>query len=200
MHFANSFNVPAAPELTWSLVQYVPTIAPCILGTRLIQVLAKDRFKGKATVRLEPVQLHFSGEAKLALTDPAAQKARFVAKGADREGRGNAMASVDFEVVLEGSGTLVTVDTDLNLAGSVAQYGRATGIVQEVANWIVTQFIDNLSTLISQTLPSGQPPEQSEQAPQTAASNAALPGFKVLFSATAQVIKRALAQLFGRSP
>lgn len=200
MHFANSFYVAAEPQRTWLLLQDVPTIAPCIPGARLTQVLESDRFRGEAAVKLGPVQLEFEGEARLTLTDPAAHKARVVAKGADRRGRGNASAIVDFTLMPEGSGTRVNVDTDLNLAGTVAQYGRASGLVNEIANQILSRFADNLRTLILQAPPSGLPLEHLVQVPQAAASNAALPGFKILFVATAQVIKRTFARLLGRSP
>lgn len=45
----------------------------------------------------------------------------------------------------EGDGTRVTVNTHLVMNGAVAQYGCASGLMQEVANQLVTQFATNLA-------------------------------------------------------
>src|SRR5271169_6457400 len=134
MRFDNSFFVAASPEQAWALLLDVPKIAPCLPGARLTETLAADRYKGEAAVKLGPVQLQFGGEAQLVAVDAAARSARVTAKGADRKGRGNAAAIVNFTLLPEGSGTRVNVDTDLTLTGSVAQYGRASGLVKEIAN------------------------------------------------------------------
>jgi uncharacterized protein len=59
--------------------------------------------------------------------------------------------------VPEGSGTRVTVNTHLVMNGAVAQYGRASGLMQEVANQLVTQFATNLAAQLDQG-PQDAPP------------------------------------------
>ena len=148
MRIDNSFFIAAPPERAWPVLLDVPRIAPCLPGARLTEVLDADRYKGEAAVKLGPVQLQFGGEAQLSAVDPAARSARVTAKGADRKGRGNAAAVMNFSLSAEGAGTRVNVDTDLTLTGSIAQYGRASGLIKEIANELIGQFAANLSKLI----------------------------------------------------
>ena len=137
MRIDNSFFVAVPPERAWQTLLDVPKIAPCLPGARLTEVLDGDRYKGEAAVKLGPVQLQFGGEAQLSAVDLAARTAQVTAKGADRKGRGNATAVINFRLSADGAGTRVNVDTDLTLTGSIAQYGRASGLIKEIANELV---------------------------------------------------------------
>ena len=211
MRFDNSFFVAAPPERAWALLLDVPRIAPCLPGARLTEVLAADRYKGEAAVKLGPVQLQFGGEAQLAAVDAAGRSARVTAKGADRKGRGNAAAVVNFTLLPEGNGTRVNVDTDLTLTGSVAQYGRASGLVKEIANELIGQFAANLGKLIADapdisasapsgsdnavaSLPASATPVSSSQT-ETAWP---LSAFRLLFVAIARMVRRRLARMVSR--
>jgi carbon monoxide dehydrogenase subunit G len=139
-----SFSVPVPPQKAWPLLLDVPRIVPCLPGASLTADLGDNRYKGQATVKVGPVQLTFAGEAQITDIDDTAHTARVIAKGADAKGRGSASATADFALVAEGEGTLITVVTDLQLVGAVAQYGRAQGLIKEIANQIVEQFAANL--------------------------------------------------------
>lgn len=209
MRFDNSFFVAAPPERAWALLLDVPKIAPCLPGARLTEVVAADRYKGEAAVKLGPVQLQFGGEAQLAV-DAVARSARVTAKGADRKGRGNAAAIVNFALLPEGNGTRVNVDTELTLTGSVAQYGRASGLVKEIANGLIGQFAINLGKLIadapaiSATAPSGAASDLVSASSarlvssQTEAS-APLSAFRLLFGAIGRMVGRRLVRLVRRA-
>ena len=144
MQIETSFTVPVPPEQAWPLLLDVPRIAPCLPGAELTGTLGERRYRGRATVKVGPVQLAFAGEAEIVSLDEAARTARVVAKGADTRGRGNASASVAFALAPEGAGTRIDVKTDLQLVGAVAQYGRAAGLLKAIANQLVRQFSDNL--------------------------------------------------------
>jgi hypothetical protein len=67
------------------------------------------------------------------------------ANGTDHKGRGGARAHTSFKLDEIGDRTSVTLETNLDLTGSIAQYGRATGLVQQTAAIITKQFASNLS-------------------------------------------------------
>jgi uncharacterized protein len=201
MRFDNSFFVAASPEQAWALLVDVAKIAPCLPGARLIEVLAADRYKGEAVVRLGPVQLHFGGEAQLTNIDAGARTAAVVAKGSDRKGRGTASATVTFALSPEGTGTRVNIDTDLKLTGSVAQYGRASGLVKEMANELIGQFAANLGELIASSAKQPSPPPGDlAQASSARTSVAPRPvsGFQVLLVAIARLVRREFTRVLGR--
>ena len=139
-----SFQVPVPPHEAWPLLLDVPRIVPCLPGASLTEDLGDHRYKGQATIKVGPVQLTFAGEAQITDIDPVAQTARVIAKGADAKGRGSASATADFSLKPEGEGTLISVVTDVQLVGAVAQYGRAQGLIKDIANQIVSQFAANL--------------------------------------------------------
>ena len=153
MQFENTFDVPLPPAEAWKVLLDVPRIAPCLPGAELTETLGPDKYKGRAGVKVGPVHLFFAGEAEILNRDDAARTADVKAKGNDTKGRGQASANVNFALKPEGSGTRVVVKTDLNMTGAVAQYGRASGLMKEIAGAILTQFSDNLRKEIERSKP-----------------------------------------------
>ena len=102
---------------------------------------------GQANVRLGPVALSFSGTASITSIDKKTHIAQVKAQGADKKD-GQAEATMTF--VLEdadNSQTEVIVRTDVLLSGSIAQYGRASGLINVVAGQIVSEFSENLKKI-----------------------------------------------------
>jgi uncharacterized protein len=203
MRFDNSFFVAASPEQAWALLVDVPKIAPCLPGARLTEVIAADRYKGEAVVKLGPVQLQFGGEAQLTDIDVSAHTARVIAKGSDRKGRGSASAIVKFALSPEGTGTRVDINTDLNLTGIVAQYGRASGLMKEIANELIGQFATNLGELIHDSASPKRPAQPAGDAVsaspvRTVVAPGPVSGFHVLLVAIARMVRREFARLLGR--
>ena len=54
-----------------------------------------------------------------------------------------------FALYDEAGQTRVDVTTTLNLTGSVAQYGRASGLIDAIAGQIISDFAKNLETEIT---------------------------------------------------
>ena len=145
----NSFEVPLPPAQAWKLLMDIPRIAPCMPGAELTGVLDENTYNGKVAVRLGPVALTFAGTVKFSEKDEAARKARVNAQGKDSKGRGGAHANVDFQIEPAAIGSRVLVRTDLTLSGAVAQYGRASGIIQDVAQQLIGQFANSLKAQLA---------------------------------------------------
>jgi carbon monoxide dehydrogenase subunit G len=166
MQFSNSFEVPLPPAQAWAFLLDIQRIAPCMPGAELTEVVDESTYKGKVAVRLGPVALSFAGTAKFEDIDHAAHKARVKAQGSDVKGRGGASAMVNFALEPITDGTKVVIDTDLNLSGSVAQYGRASGMIQSVAAQIISQFAAALRGEIAKS----HAPAEAAAAPASPAS------------------------------
>jgi carbon monoxide dehydrogenase subunit G len=149
MEFDNSFEVPLPPAEAWAVLMDVQCVAPCMPGAKLTEIVDERTFKGTVGVRLGPVALTFAGTAQFESMDAAARRARIKANGTDAKGRGGAMAIVDFALKEAGSGSAVLVHTNLTLSGSVAQYGRGVGMIQDVANQLIKQFANSLKAEIA---------------------------------------------------
>ena len=145
MQIQSSFTVPVDAAAAWRLLLDVPRMARCMPGATLTEARADRSYAGDVAVKLGPVRLSFSGEARITDLDEAARRAKVEAKGSDTKGRGSAQAKLDFALVPDGAETRVEVTTDLQLTGSVAQYGRGAGLIKEVANQLVGEFAANLA-------------------------------------------------------
>ena len=150
MEIRNNFEVPLAPAEAWNVLMNIPAIVPCMPGAELIEMVDDRTFKGKVSVKLGPVALTFNGTAQFEQIDDTDHTARARAQGSDTKGRGGANATVAFALTAAGEGTRVDVVTDVALSGSVAQYGRGTGIIQGVATQLINQFAGNLRKMIQQ--------------------------------------------------
>lgn len=150
MDIQNSFEVPLPPADTWTVLMDIQRIAPCMPGAELLEVIDAQTYKGKVSVKLGPVALAFVGTAKFEEVDEANHTARVKAQGTDSKGRGGAHALVTFKLTPVATGTRVDVSTNLNLTGSVAQYGRGAGIIQSVAAQLIGQFAEALRAMLAQ--------------------------------------------------
>lgn len=197
MQFSNSFDVSLPPDQAWRTLMDIPRIAPCMPGAELTEVVDAQTYKGKVAVRMGPVVLAFAGTAKFEERDDLAHTARVRAQGTDAKGKGGANAVVNFHLEPSASGSKVLIDTDLNLSGSVAQYGRGAGMIQTIAAQLINQFAKALEKQIAaSTTETSASPVVSVEAP--AAVAAAQPATKPIggLSLVLQALWASLAGLF----
>ena len=197
----HNFEIPASVDEAWRVLLDVPRIAPCLPGAELTEVIDGRNFKGAARVRVGPVALRFLGEARIEEIDEASYSARVIAKGADAKGRGNADATIVFALSpITDARTKVDVSTDLNLAGSVAQYGRASGLIDAVATHINSDFTANVESEMTEGAGSAEvaddaattatpPPQDAAPAPREAPKGSEISGISLLFRALLSVIR-----------
>jgi uncharacterized protein len=200
MDIKNSFEVPLPVGETWKTLLDIKRIAPCMPGAELLEVVDPKTYKGKVSVRLGPVALSFVGTARFEEIDEAAHRARVKAQGNDSKGRGGAIGIVTFSLWPISGGTKVNVDTNLNLSGSVAQYGRGIGMIQDVATQIIAQFSTALrAMLVREGAPSGTPLSSAAPTTPTSGLDSPAPRPKPIagFSLMWRVLLNALRRLFG---
>lgn len=162
MELSHKFTVPASIEETWTAFNDLERIAPCFPGATLSSVEG-DEFKGSVKVKLGPISLQYNGTGQFVERDESARRAVIEAKGKDRRGNGTASATITARMSPDGDGTAVEVDTDLAITGKPAQFGR--GVIQDVSDKLLGQFVDCIAGKL------GQAEEPAE--PETATSPAA---------------------------
>jgi hypothetical protein len=128
---------------------------------------------------------------KFSDVDDAAHKARVKAQGKDSKGRGGANANVDFHLEPSTMGSRVLVKTDLTLSGAVAQYGRASGMIQDVAQQLIGQFANNLKAQLAASQTTAEPSKTEKPVGPPKAK--AISGFSLLRMVLSSFFRR----LFG---
>ena len=146
MKLEHSFTVPTGIEDAWKILLDIERIGPCMPGAA-IESVDGDDFTGSVKVKLGPIGLTYKGKASFIEKDEAAHRAVIDARGRDARGNGTASAKVTATMTEQDAGTtLVKVDTDLDITGKPAQFGR--GVMVDVGNKLIGQFADNLASTI----------------------------------------------------
>jgi carbon monoxide dehydrogenase subunit G len=149
MEIDNTFNISLPPAEAWPVLMDIVRIAPCMPGAEITEVVDEKTYKGRVSVRLGPVALTFEGVAEFEAINEASRQVKVSARGADPKGRGGAEAKVSFTLDPDGDGTRVNIHTDLQLSGSIAQYGRGAGMISDLASQLVGQFANNLDAQLT---------------------------------------------------
>ena len=142
MQLSHRFTVPVSVEETWRAFNDLEQVAPCFPGATLTSTDG-DTFTGTVKVKLGPISMQYAGTGTWKERDEAAGRAVIEARGKDKRGNGTASALVTAQLSADGSGTVVSVDTDLSVTGKPAQFGR--GVMQDVSDKLLGQFVTCLS-------------------------------------------------------
>ena len=144
MEIKQNFIVAQPLPVVWSFFHDVPSVAACLPGAEYLGTKDDGSLSGKVSAKVGPFQASFEGEAKVRY-DEDAKKVEFDGKGVDRKGASRGKMSMLCTLLPEGSATRVDVTADVQLSGSIAQFGR-TGLITEIANQLVAEFVRNAET------------------------------------------------------
>ena len=144
MLITNRFELLLPPAEAWPRLMDVPHTAAAFPGASDVELVAPDQFKGKVTVKLGPLAMVFAGRLVLEARDDDARTAVVRAQWSETKGRGNAVTETRFALLPHAGGSEARLETELQLAGQVAQYGRATGVLQALSAELIKQFAKRL--------------------------------------------------------
>lgn len=142
MKLRNEFTVPVPVEQAWDVLLDLERVAPCLPGASL-EGAAGPEFKGHMTIKLGPVRSRYEGTVRIEQADAEAHRAVMRAQARDDRGGGTAAATISTEMRSVGEGTRVAVETDIQISGPAAQFGR--GVMQDVSSKLIGRFADCLA-------------------------------------------------------
>lgn len=157
MKIENEFKVNAPVRQAWETVLDLERVAPCLPGAA-IEESTGGEYQGTMAVKLGPIAARYRGTVRIEETDEENHRVVLRASGRETRGQGSASATITSTMEEENGSTLVRVETDMEVTGKVAQFGR--GIMQDVAE----EMLDRFSTCVEQEIVggAGKAPEQSE--------------------------------------
>lgn len=189
MEIESVFEVPVSVDRAWVVLTDVEQVAACMPGAELTEVADDGTYQGKVKVKVGPIHLSFAGEARFIDLDKSAKRMRMKAKGKETKGRGSAEATITSQLTAAGDSTRVEITTDVQLSGSVAQYGR--NMISDVSTHLVGRFADCLALQLA----GGG--EQAEAA--IARAGKGVPALRLILTALWAVIRRFFRRITGRS-
>jgi uncharacterized protein len=142
MKLFNEFTVAAPADTAFAVLLDVERVAPCLPGAAL-DGRDGETFSGAMTIKLGPVKSRFEGTVSIVESDARAHRAVLRAQAKDAAGKGTAAATISTAMRPAGGGTHVLVETDLQVSGPAAQFGR--GVMQDVSGKLMRQFADCLA-------------------------------------------------------
>jgi hypothetical protein len=89
--------------------------------------------------------LTYEGDVELLERDAGGRRARLSGSAREARGQGTANAQVAFALAPVGDGTRADIEMDVQLSGRAAALGQ--GVLQQVAEKLVTEFAANLAHL-----------------------------------------------------
>jgi carbon monoxide dehydrogenase subunit G len=162
MELTSDFTVDIPVDQAWQVLTDLERIAPCLPGAELRDVEGDD-YHGVVKVKVGPITTEYRGKVTFVERDEGAHRAVLRAQGREVRGQGQANATITATLAESDASTRVSVVTDLNITGRVAQLGR--GVLADVSNRLMSEFVETLeATLLPPVLrtdeaaqPMGQP-------------------------------------------
>jgi carbon monoxide dehydrogenase subunit G len=149
MKIKNEILIQAAIADIWTALNDIPRVALCAPGAELLESRPDDSHVGTISVKLGPIALKFKGTVSFIERDEANYRVLAKAQGNEEKARGAAQADVVFALSEIDGRTKICVESDIQLAGSIAQYARGAAILQSTAQVIMNQFARNLEANLS---------------------------------------------------
>ncbi len=148
MKIEKSFELKHPRQLVWSRMNDVHFVAQCLPGASIVEDLGEHRYKGRMSVKVGPMAAAFDGE--IAIESQPRSGPRSCPARAPKPLQLARLGQHDLSVERgrRATATRVEVVSDINLAGSLAQFGKGA-IMQEVANRITAEFIKNFERSMS---------------------------------------------------
>ena len=156
MKIENEFLVSAPVQQAWEAMLDLERIAPCLPGASIDEA-SDEEYQGTMAIKLGPISARYRGTVSVEEADEENHRAVMRANGQETRGQGSASATITSTLYEENGSTRVHVETDMQVAGRVAQFGR--GIMQDVAE----ELMDRFSTCVEQEIVGGGAEDEPEQ-------------------------------------
>ena len=135
------FVVAAPAAAVWEFLTDPAKVASCLPGAAITGKEDDSTWVGTMTVKVGPVTASYRGKLRFERLDAAAREAEIAATGQETRGKGGADMRMKSRVVERGPReTEVTVASDVNVVGVLAQFGR--GMIQDVSDQLFRKFTE----------------------------------------------------------
>jgi carbon monoxide dehydrogenase subunit G len=136
-----SFVVKAPAAAVWEFLTDPVKVASCLPGAAITGQEDPLTWGGTITVKIGPVTAAYRGKLRFERLDQESGEAEIAASGQETRGKGGADMRMKSRVVARAPGeTEVTVTSDVNVVGVLAQFGR--GMIQDVSDQMFAKFTE----------------------------------------------------------
>ena len=205
---AERFEVQAPVERVWKYLIDPESVVQCLPGAELLEKQDDRNFVGAIKVKVGPLSMSYKGKASFTEVNEETHTVRMVGEAREVGGSGSTKVTMVSSVTaLDGGGSQVSVDSEINLVGRIVQFGR--GMIEEVSRQMFRQFAGCVKSRLEvaeeppsarqpteteSAAPSSPPPVQTQAAPEAKAVDAASLGFRALWAIIARFFRRLMGK------
>ncbi|HET7573111.1 MAG TPA: SRPBCC family protein [Gaiellaceae bacterium] len=150
MKLRHEVEIAAPPERVYALLTDLEQVADCMPGVA-VDGRDGDAYTGTITVKVGPITAQYAGRIAFVENDPDGRRVVLSARATERNGQGSAEARVASAVAGRNGGSVVEIETDLQVRGRVAQFGR--GGIEAVAARMLGELGSNVERMLTQGKP-----------------------------------------------
>lgn len=198
---AERFEVQAPVERVWKYLIDPASVVQCLPGAELLESQDDRNFTGAIKVKVGPLSMSYKGKGTFTEVNEETHTVRMVGEAREVGGSGSTKVTmVSVVTPLDGGGSQVSVDADVNLVGRIVQFGR--GMIEEVSRQMFRQFAACVKSRLelADEPPTGtadntdhKPIEAPNAPPEVKAISATSVGFRAVWA----IIARFFGRLFG---
>jgi len=155
MRFSNEISVDAPPDELFEFMSDPEKVVTCLPGAS-VEGRNGDDWRGAMSMKVGPIKASYQGTLRFLELDPDARRAVMRARADEASGQGQAEARITSEVEEREGASCLRMETDLQIRGKVAQFGR--GAMEQVAGRMLERFASNVEEAIKG---GGAPAEQT---------------------------------------
>ncbi len=146
MILENQFTVGADIDATWRELLDMEGVASCLPGATITATDREDVYEGSMRLKIGPMRVEYRGTATLSEVDEQSHTAVIALSAREAKGQGSALATIRNRLQAADGGTQVTAQTELQITGPQAQFGR--GVIEDVGKRVLDQFAQCLEQRI----------------------------------------------------
>jgi uncharacterized protein len=143
----NEFTVGADIDTVWRELLDMEGVASCLPGATISATDENNVYDGSMRLKIGPMRVEYRGRATLSEVDEANHTAVISLSAREAKGQGSAMATIRNRLEPVDAGTRVNAETDLQITGPQAQFGR--GVIEDVGKRVLGEFSQRLEERIA---------------------------------------------------
>lgn len=147
MILENEFTVGADINSVWPALLDMEGVASCLPGATITGTDKDNVYDGSMRLKVGPMRVEYRGTATLSEVDEQNHTAVISLRAREAKGQGSAMATVRNRLEPVDGGTRVTAQTELQITGPQAQFGR--GVIEDVGKRVLGEFSQRLEQKIA---------------------------------------------------
>ncbi len=147
MIIENEFSVRADIDTVWRELLDMEGVASCLPGATITGTDRENVYDGSMRLKIGPMRVEYRGTATLSEVDEEHHTAVISLSAREAKGQGSAMATIRNQLSPVDGGTKVNAQTDLQITGPQAQFGR--GVIEDVGKRVLGEFSERLEQRIA---------------------------------------------------